>query len=86
MYYVYVLWSERLQKRYVGSTENVAGRLKQHNLGKARFTRTGMPWILLHQEEFANVSAGRARESFLKSGVGREWLDQQFPGYRRKSP
>jgi putative endonuclease len=85
MYYVYVLWSEKLQKRYVGSTENVARRLKQHNSGKGRFTRSGVPWILLHQEEFVNLSAARTRESFLKSGAGRDWLDQQFPGHKRKS-
>ncbi|WP_369411549.1 GIY-YIG nuclease family protein [Longitalea luteola] len=36
-----------LDKYYVGSTDNVAKRFDQHNLGKGKFTSTGIPWILI---------------------------------------
>ena len=78
MNYVYVLWSEKLQKRYVGSTSDIANRLKEHNHGKTTFTSRGIPWILIYQEEFSTLSEARKRESFLKSGSGRSWLDKNL--------
>lgn len=84
MYYVYVLWSESLQKRYVGSASDVADRIKQHNSGSNRFTRGGTPWILIHQEEYPTRTEALKREKFLKRGVGRAWLEKQFPQYTRK--
>ncbi|MEK6570188.1 MAG: GIY-YIG nuclease family protein [Bacteroidota bacterium] len=84
MFYVYVLWSERLQKRYVGSAEDPKIRLAQHNEGRNRFTKGGIPWVIIHIEEYPDLSSARKRESFLKSGAGRASLDKQFPQYRRK--
>jgi len=84
VFYVYVLWSERLRKRYVGSAEDPNARLVQHNGGRNRFTKAGIPWVIIHVEAYADISAARKRESFLKSGVGRAWLDKQFPQYRRR--
>jgi putative endonuclease len=45
--YVYVLHSSSLNKYYVGSTENIANRLVQHNSGKGNFTSKGIPWKLV---------------------------------------
>ena len=83
MFYIYVLWSEKIQKRYVGCAENTDKRLIQHNMGKNRFTKGGIPWILIYTEEYSTLSLARKRELFLKSGIGREWLDQKFPNYRK---
>jgi putative endonuclease len=82
MFYIYVLWSKKLKKRYVGSTEDVNRRLSQHNRGKNRFTKGGLPWIVIHTEKFPTLSLARERELFLKSGIGRAWLDSQFPKYK----
>ena len=76
MYWVYVLWSKRLKKRYVGSTGNLSRRLYEHNHGGNKFTRGGIPWILIYSEEYAGQSEARRREQFLKCGSGRKWLDQ----------
>ena len=83
MFCVYVLWSDKLQKRYIGCTEFMNERLLQHNTGRNRFTKGGIPWSLIYAEEFTTLSQARKRESFLKSGVGRVWLDQKFHGYKR---
>lgn len=76
--YVYVLWSERLKKRYVGSAMNPDERLKEHNRGKERFTKGGIPWISLYTERYSNISAARKREFFLKSGAGRRWFNDRL--------
>ena len=83
MFYTYVLWSEKLKKRYVGCAEVPKERLFQHNKGKNRFTRGGIPWILIYTEEFATLSEARKRELFFKSGTGRAWLDRELPLYKR---
>ncbi|MBI4419072.1 MAG: GIY-YIG nuclease family protein [Ignavibacteriales bacterium] len=82
MPFVYVLWSHKLRKRYIGSTRDLAGRLSEHNSGQSHFTRGGRPWILIHSESCGSVAEARKREHFLKSGLGRQWLDQQYPQLR----
>ena len=83
MYYIYVLWSSKLIKRYVGSTENVKKRLGEHNRGSNKFTNGGIPWIKVYQEEFSTKTEALKREKFLKSGQGRAWVDKRLPNYRR---
>ncbi len=75
MFYVYVLWSTKLQKRYVEYTTDYQKRLAEHNSGKSPFTKSGMPWELVYTEEYTTESDARRREKFLKSGVGRKLLD-----------
>ena len=76
MYFVYVLFSEKLNKRYIGSSHDIEKRLKEHNLGKSKFTKAGIPWELIYKESFLTNYAARKRELFLKSGVGRKFLSQ----------
>jgi len=74
-----VLWSYKLHKRYVGSTEkNPENRLIEHNHRETPFTSTGTPWILIHSESYPTLSEAKKRELFLKSGVGRKWLDENI--------
>jgi putative endonuclease len=77
MCWTYVLWSEKLQKRYVGSTiRTPEERVREHNDKRTRFTSGGVPWILVHAEWYATLSGARNRERYLKTGVGRKWLDE----------
>ena len=82
--WVYVLWSHKLRKRYVGCAENVELRLRQHNAGKTPFTRSGIPWTVVHTEVVGDRVLARQRERFLKSGQGRAWLDKLFPEFTRR--
>lgn len=85
MCYVYVLWSETLRKRYVGSTEDLGKRLAQHNAGESVFTKRGMPWRIIHTENYPTRREAEKRERELKSGQGRAWLDRMYPDANRKS-
>ena len=76
MFFVYVLFSEILHKRYVGSSKDVNKRLIEHNSGKSKFTKTGIPWRIVYTESFQSNSEARKREKFLKSGQGRKFLDK----------
>jgi len=79
VFYVYVLISRTAAKRYVGQTDNLARRVAEHNDPKhnpCKFTtKHPGPWELVHHEEFHTRSEAMKREKWLKSGIGRKWLD-----------
>lgn len=75
MYYIYVLRSVIYNTRYVGSTKNIDKRLIEHNAGKVRYTKGRIPWKLIYYEKFHSNNEARRRELFLKSGQGRNFLD-----------
>ena len=65
-----------MKKRYTGCTENLEKRILEHNAGKQRSTRGGIPWNLLYIENYNTLSEARKRESYLKSRSGRRFLDK----------
>ncbi|MDO8470066.1 MAG: GIY-YIG nuclease family protein [bacterium] len=72
---VYVIESQYRAYRYVGITKNVRKRLNQHNSGHSRATKPFAPFKLLLTEHYRNYTEARVREQFLKSGMGRKYLD-----------
>jgi putative endonuclease len=77
-FWVYVIRSESTGRLYVGHTNDLDGRVRQHNnpeTNRSLHTKRNCgPWRLVHFEEFASRGGAMARERFLKSGQGREWL------------
>ena len=76
MYHVYVLRSEKTGRRYVGSSQDIEKRMRQHNSGQSLATRHGVPWKLIHCEKFTNRAEAVRQERFYKTGKGRDLLDQ----------
>ena len=78
-YIVYVLISASTARRYVGQTDDLERRISEHNSrdhNPRKFTsRNKGPWSLVHSESFATRAEAMAREKWLKSGAGREWLE-----------
>ncbi|RZL12475.1 MAG: GIY-YIG nuclease family protein [Pedobacter sp.] len=75
-YFAYVLRSLKVKRRYIGMSENPDKRLLQHNAGSTKSTKGYRPWELIYKEEFETLQEARSREVFLKSGIGREFLDR----------
>ena len=75
MHFVYILFSEKLRKYYVGSTGNIELRLNQHNNGHGNFTRTGTPWKLVYAEEFESVQLARQRERQIKKMKSKVYIE-----------
>jgi putative endonuclease len=75
MFTVYILYSERFGKTYVGFTTDIEQRLRSHNeLATKGYTVRYRPWELLHNEQFGSKQEAMAREKHFKSGLGREWI------------
>ena len=57
-------------------SSDLIGRFRSHNsLSKKGWTVKFRPWEVVHVEFYASKSNAKAREDFLKTGRGREWMD-----------
>jgi putative endonuclease len=74
MYYIYLLKSLISEKTYVGMTNEISRRIKEHNSGKSKFTNRYMPWKLIYSEEMNTREEARKREKYFKSAAGRKFL------------
>lgn len=66
MFYVYLLKSLFHKEFYVGSTNDLKQRMKDHNPGKVFSTKRCMPWKLLYYEAYLFEKFARIREQRLK--------------------
>jgi len=75
MFTVYVLYSGRFDKIYVGFTSNLSARLAAHNeLATKGWTIKFRPWKLVHTEIFEMKKDAMRREKELKTVKGRDWI------------
>jgi putative endonuclease len=75
MFYTYILYSEKLNKFYIGSTEDVEIRFKQHNDGKVKFTSRGIPWIVKYTEAHPDRTTAMKREYEIKRKKSRKYIE-----------
>ena len=66
MFYLYILGSQKDKNIYIGSTNNLRKRFKEHNSGKVSSTKSRIPFELLYYEEYKTEQEARGRESSLK--------------------
>ena len=81
MHYTYVLQSKKNGIWYTGSTNDLRKRLKLHNDGKSIYTNKFKPWEVIYYEACKNESDARSRESFLKSSMGKHYLNNRLRGF-----
>jgi putative endonuclease len=74
MYTVYIIYSERIDKYYIGFSSNVQERLRKHNRNSKGFSFSGRPWIMVYSEVFENKKDAMGREKQLKRWKNRERL------------
>ena len=67
MYFVYILLSEKDNKRYIGCTENLDRRLSEHNSGLVKSTNNRRPLKLIHFEKYISKSDAMKREKKIKA-------------------
>ena len=73
-YYAYVLLCERTGTFYTGTTNNLERRLREHNEGKAYYTRNKLPVSLVYFEACLNKDDAYRRERYLKTSMGKRYL------------
>jgi putative endonuclease len=76
MYFVYVIYSEKLDKYYIGFTADIQDRLAKHNRKSNGFSSRGRPWVLVYSESFNSKREAMDRETQLKNWKNRERLEK----------
>jgi len=66
MFYVYILKSKKDNRLYLGYTNDLRKRLKEHNLGLVNSTRLRTPLRLVYYEAYAIRQDATKREHNLK--------------------
>ena len=75
MWFVYIIYSKKLDKYYTGVTDNLEWRLERHNLGWGRYTRGGIPWQLVYYEEYLTKQEALKREREVKAQKSRKYIE-----------
>ncbi len=74
MYSVYILHSKSFNRFYVGYTNDLHRRIAEHNRKKGKFTDAGIPWELVHCEEYPSKKAAMDREKYIKSKKSKQFI------------
>ncbi|NNF33539.1 MAG: GIY-YIG nuclease family protein [Saprospiraceae bacterium] len=77
-HYVYILKNEKVGRRYKGMTQDLDGRLKEHNRGKTKSTKEEKGWEIEYFEIFNTREKARAREKYFKTAAGRRWIKKKL--------
>ncbi|PWD98060.1 GIY-YIG nuclease family protein [Marinilabilia rubra] len=78
-FFVYILYSPKADKYYVGQTSDVTRRLKEHNNPEvfSKFSAKGIPWTL---KAFFKISDSRSEanrvERFIKKQKSRIFIEK----------
>jgi len=72
MFTVYILKSERTGKHYIGYASDMEDRLRKHNNGSNKSTRSGVPWRVVYKELYRSKKEAWLREKQIKSYKGGE--------------
>ena len=66
MYHIYILRSKKDGKLYIGKTNNLARRLKEHYSGQSLATKYRLPMKLIYVESYLSSHDAARREVRLK--------------------
>lgn len=77
-WYTYVILSLKDGKLYTGSTGDLRKRFNQHQNGQTTSTKNRRPWKLIYYEMCLSETDARQREKYLKSGMGKRYLNNRL--------
>ena len=79
MFYTYILYSKKLNKYYVGHTKDFERRFEEHNRGKSRFSKSGIPWEKIKVFEcMTNLECCNLEDKIKKRGCERFLKDLEI--------
>jgi putative endonuclease len=79
-FYTYVLKCEKTGTFYTGTTNNLRGRIEQHNKRQVYYTKNRFPFRLVYFEACLNKDDAYRRERYLKTTMGKRYLRSRIKG------
>jgi putative endonuclease len=84
-YYNYVMQSRKNGNLYVGYTNDLQKRLKEHNQGLNKSTKSSRPWKVIYYESCLDKDDAERREVYLKTNQGQRLIKRRLKKYFYKS-
>ncbi len=75
VYKVYIIYSQNLNRYYIGYTVDIVKRLEEHNAGISAYTSKATDWILKWQKEFESRELAMEEELRIKAKKSRKYLE-----------
>ncbi len=75
MYTVYIIYSRKLDRYYVGYTGNISERILQHNSGISDYTSKASDWELKYNESCQTRPEAMKREKEIKNKKSRKYIE-----------
>ncbi len=75
-WFVYILYSEKINKYYVGYTSDLTVRLERHNNGWGKYSSRGIPWKIVYFEKFETKTEAIKRENEIKKKKSRKYIEK----------
>ncbi len=79
-YFVYILYSKKLDRYYIGSSCDPVERLRYHNLELKGWTKRGVPWGIVYTTEFTDRNTAMVKERFIKNQKSRKFIEKLISG------
>ena len=74
-YFVYILYSKKLDKYYIGTSHDPQQRLRYHNIGKKGWTKSGIPWTIVFVKRFDDKKIAMKKERFIKKQKSKRFIE-----------
>ncbi len=81
MYSVYLLYSEKCDRYYIGYCADIPARLQRHNSGMVTATKNCRPYIIKATKTFYTEMEARKEELRLKKQKSRKYLEWLINGH-----
>jgi putative endonuclease len=78
MHCIYVIQSKITKRWYAGYTGDLRKRFNQHNAKAVYYTKKRGPFDLIYYEACLQEQDARDRERYLKSGMGKRYLQNRL--------
>ena len=75
MYFTYILRSLKTHRYYTGQCAELENRLKEHNSGESKATRSGIAWELVFYKQFSTRSEAIEEETRIKTRGAARYLE-----------
>jgi len=77
MFTTYILFSEALNRHYIGHTSNIKNRLKEHLKHKTKSTSNADDWIIVYTKDFESRQEAYLHEKQIKSICAARFLSRK---------
>ena len=81
MHYVYVIYDRIVKKYYIGYSEDVIERFREHKRGNVETTSKFKSLELVYTEGCISKKDAQRRERELKTGFGRGYIKKRIRNY-----